>query len=103
MNPALLPNRPEDFSPLMRGNWVVTDSFDETYIGPPEAFAFAIVRGPYQHVLAQAMSATPELIRALSRAEQFIAGFEEDRLQSGVDELLVQVRAALALSRGDDL
>jgi len=34
---------------------------------------------------------------ALTRAERFIAGFEDDPGQAGVPELLAEIRAALAL------
>lgn len=36
-----------------------------------------------------------QLIEALEQAESFIAGFEGDELQEGIDLLLAQIRAAL--------
>lgn len=37
-----------------------------------------------------------ELVAALGRAESFMAGFEDDELQEGMDGLLGSARAALA-------
>lgn len=47
------------------------------------------VRGP------RIASPSPLLLQALDRAERFIAGFEGDELQEGVDRLLADIRTAL--------
>lgn len=44
--------------------------------------------------------AAPKLFDALVKAEAFIAGFEGDELQEGIDELLKAVRAAIAKAGG---
>jgi hypothetical protein len=44
-------------------------------------------------------SAAPDLFDALEYAESFISGFEGDEMQEGVDERLVQIRAALKKAR----
>jgi hypothetical protein len=41
-------------------------------------------------------SGTNELVEALTKAERFIAGFEGDELQEGIDALIAEIRAALA-------
>lgn len=40
-------------------------------------------------------SAAPEVAAALTKAEAFIAGFEGDTMQEGIDELLRELRAVL--------
>ncbi len=60
-----------------------------TPLAPPEADVFlnlwkAEVRRAYA------------FRRALEKAERFVSGFEGDPLQDGVDELLTEMRAALA-------
>ena len=45
-------------------------------------------------------SPSPLLLQALDRAERFVAGFEGDELQEGVDQLLADIRTALQ-GRGD--
>jgi len=40
---------------------------------------------------------TDKIISALTAAESFISGFEDDELQEGIPELLASIRAAMAL------
>ena len=42
-----------------------------------------------------AVNRQPSLYRTLESAERFIAGFEDDALQEGVDQLLADIRAVL--------
>jgi hypothetical protein len=44
--------------------------------------------------------AAGEMLNALESAETFIAGFEGDECQEGMDELLGSIRAAVAKARG---
>ncbi len=44
--------------------------------------------------------AADEMLKALDCAESFIAGFEDDECQEGVDDLLGSIRAAIAKARG---
>lgn len=37
----------------------------------------------------------PDLVALLARAESFISGFEGDELQTGIDDLLAELRAAM--------
>ncbi len=41
---------------------------------------------------------SPRLLEALISAERFVSGFEGDELQRGIDSLLAQMRAAIALA-----
>ena len=52
-----------------------------------------------QQANARLIAAAPCQNLALEKAEHFIAGFEGDELQEGVDELLSEIRAALARAR----
>lgn len=49
---------------------------------------------------ARLIAAAPELLAALDKAESFIAGFEGDELQEGIDEMLSEIRAAIAKAEG---
>lgn len=49
---------------------------------------------------ARLIAAAPELLEALRAAEDFMAGFEGDELQEGIDERLTTVRAAIAKAEG---
>lgn len=53
-----------------------------------------------QREQAYAMAAAPDLLAALEGAESFIAGFEDDELQEGIDELLESIRGAIAKANG---
>ena len=44
--------------------------------------------------------AAPDLLTALDCAEGFIAGFEGDELQDGIDDLLATIRAAITRAKG---
>lgn len=46
------------------------------------------------------LAASPDLLAALDKAEDFISGFEGDELQEGIDELLAEIRAAIAKAKG---
>lgn len=50
---------------------------------------------------ARLIAAAPELLVATKAAERFIAGFEGDELQEGIDELLSGLRAAIAEATGE--
>lgn len=41
------------------------------------------------------MAKRDKLTKALRAAERFVAGFESDELQEGIDELLTEIRTAL--------
>jgi hypothetical protein len=45
-------------------------------------------------------SAVGDLVEALRKAESFIAGFEDDECQEGINELLGPIRAAIAKATG---
>lgn len=45
-------------------------------------------------------AAAPELLDALRAAEEFMAGFEGDEIQDGIDERLSGIRAAIAKAEG---
>src|SRR5690606_804850 len=49
---------------------------------------------------ARLIAAAPELLAALTEAEVFMAGFEGDELQDGIDAKLQQARAAIAKALG---
>ena len=49
---------------------------------------------------ARLMAASPDMLPALRKAESFIAGFEGDELQEGIDEMLSEIRAAIAKAEG---
>ena len=44
--------------------------------------------------------AAPDLLPALTEAENFIMGFEDDDIQEGVAELLRTIRAAITRAKG---
>lgn len=44
---------------------------------------------------------TLDVLFALQMAESFIAGFEGDPLQEGINDLLIRIRTSLATLRGD--
>jgi len=44
---------------------------------------------------ARAAAAAPALLEALKLAESFMAGFEGDEMQDGIDERLATIRAAI--------
>jgi hypothetical protein len=50
---------------------------------------------------AALITAAPDLLAALERAEGFISGFEDDDTQEGVTEMLAAIRAALAKAKGE--
>lgn len=52
------------------------------------------------YLVSDAQADLAELGAALARAEQFIAGFECDPVQEGVDTLLSDVRQALGVAHG---
>lgn len=45
---------------------------------------------------ARAAAAAPALLAALKLAESFMAGFEDDEAQEGINDRLATIRAALA-------
>lgn len=50
---------------------------------------------------ARLITAAPDLLAALDRAEAFIAGFEDDDTQDGIPEMLAAMRAAIAKAKGE--
>lgn len=50
---------------------------------------------------AMLFRAAPDLLAALDQAESFIAGFEDDELQEGIDGMLAAIRAAIAKAKGE--
>ncbi|OZI79883.1 hypothetical protein [Bordetella genomosp. 2] len=50
---------------------------------------------------ARLIATAPELLEALTEAEVFMAGFEGDELQDGIDAKLQQARAAIAKANGE--
>lgn len=52
------------------------------------------------YLVSDAQADIAELAAALRRAEQFIAGFEGDPIQDGVDSLLYDVRQVLGVING---
>ncbi|PRD96816.1 hypothetical protein C6P88_02590 [Burkholderia contaminans] len=54
----------------------------------PETSHHAAGAGP----LSGQVEAAPDLIATLDRAESFIAGFEGDQLQDGIDDLMLEIR-----------
>lgn len=51
--------------------------------------------------VAAALPAHAALLKALERAEEFLAGFEDDEDQN-MDDLLAEVRGAIAQAKGED-
>lgn len=49
---------------------------------------------------ATLIAAAPELLAALELAESFMAGFEDDEVQEGINERLAAIRAVIAKARG---
>lgn len=47
------------------------------------------------------IAAAPELLEALTMAEEFISGFEGDEAQTGIEIKLAIMRQALAKARGE--
>jgi hypothetical protein len=47
---------------------------------------------------AKRFAAAPTVLEALREAESFIAGFEGEELQEGIDRFLLRIRGALALA-----
>ena len=52
---------------------------------------------------ARAAAAAPALLEALKLAESFMAGFEGDEMQDGIDERLATIRAAMAAAEPDQV
>lgn len=52
--------------------------------------------GRSQDGVGKAIAALPELIEALTWAESFVSGFEDDEMQEGINGNLAMIRAALA-------
>lgn len=48
----------------------------------------------------EARDAVHDMLAALRQAEDFIAGFEGDEMQEGIDELLAATRSAIAKAEG---
>lgn len=48
-------------------------------------------------------AAAPALLAALKIAESFMAGFEGDEMQDGIDERLATIRAAMAAAEPDQV
>ena len=46
------------------------------------------------------LNAVPSLLEALTNAERFIGGFEDDHVQESIEDLLAEIRAAIALAKG---
>lgn len=57
--------------------------------------AMAEIVGPNHAATAALVAAAPELLSALDDAEAFIAGFEDDEMQEGVNEVLWTIRAVM--------
>jgi hypothetical protein len=54
----------------------------------------------FDESIASLIAAAPKMLAALDRAESFISGFEDDESQDGIDELLADIRAAIAKAKG---
>jgi hypothetical protein len=90
------------------GPWMVEPINDgETYqVTTGERTGFVVIcetewGGAEAEAIARQLAASPDLYDALTGAEEFIAGFEGDDTQAGVDGLLASIRAAIAKARGE--
>lgn len=46
-------------------------------------------------------AAAPTMLAALRLAERFMAGFEDDDLQDGINQRLATIREAIAMAKGE--
>lgn len=53
-----------------------------------------------QEAIISMISATPDMMAALRLAESFMAGFEDDEMQDGINQRLAAVRSAIAKAEG---
>jgi hypothetical protein len=85
-----------------RGGLLISAGLNEYRDGP--AAYVGILKADFPRKLNPAdttlIVAAPELMAALVKAEAFIAGFEGDDLQEGMDDLLRAVRSAIAKAGG---
>lgn len=70
------------------------------HFGLDQSFQYSVRdQTRYVHEYQRAMKlagAAPAMLNALRVAESFIVGFEGDEVQEGIDELLGEIRAAIA-------
>lgn len=98
-----------DFS---KENWVV-DPAVQTAMGGERIFKVVQARGGLiadvsawyvskeaAAANAQLIATAPKMLRALEKAEAFIAGFEDDEAQEDM-EFLKEIRAAIAAAKGE--
>jgi hypothetical protein len=83
---------------LQNTEWVIIAATDHVLLGATGTAPLAIIRGPNRAALATALCALPDIITALRMAEAFVAGFEGDETQEGIDVLLEAIRIAIAKS-----
>jgi hypothetical protein len=83
---------------------------EEGRVAPPEhqdanarriCAAVNACKGIPTEALERGAIAAPRLLEALTRAEGFMSGFEDDELQDGINELLAEIRAAVAAATGN--
>ena len=83
-----------------KGDWIVVGRVGAGIaIGSDSGKWIAIVYGPGQHEEAAQnaalIAAAPDLLRAARTAERFMAGFEDDEMQHGINENLALIRSAI--------
>ena len=69
---------------------------DTLWIGNGDGYVAQVTRidglEPIDWADARLISAAPEMLAALERAEGFISGFEDDDTQEGIAEMLAAIR-----------
>ena len=80
------------------GPWTVSEPTG-AYIQSPAGGIAALTYGA-READARLIAAAPDLLTALDCAEGFIAGFEGDETQEGIDWLLATIRAAITRATG---
>lgn len=81
-----------------KGAWTVNVADDEWAQTIATAFCneYIPIDEPTAEANARLIAAAPDLLDALRTAESFMAGFEGDELQDGIDERLAAIRAVIA-------
>lgn len=88
--------------------WEVTPGDDHRHtvvspVGRVEHWWTAVVScadAETEESIARMIWAAPKLLAALKLAEAFMAGFEDDDLQDGINQRLGEIRAAIAKAEG---
>jgi hypothetical protein len=87
---------------IARADWIEAEDGTVVAVAPgyrpstPPRLSASVTLWPSRRRL---IVAAPEMLAALELAERFMAGFEDDELQDGINDRLATLRAAIAAAR----